>query len=119
MFICEDIYVINLLWTPTLNQFGPQGFCAGAVDSTNVQSVPWCITFLVGFTAPNLQPPILVQGSASPIGTIFANHSIFSIQSNASFGQKQKRSTSFSSYSRYEQCWCQPSWKKRNLHPIY
>ena len=73
--------MINLLWTPALNQYGPQGFCAGAVDNTDVQSVPWCITFLVGFIAPNLQPPILVQGSASPIGTILANHSIFSIQS--------------------------------------
>ena len=78
------IYVINLLWTSGLNQYGPQGFCAGAVDNTNVQSLPWCITFLVGFVAPNLQPPILVQGSASPIGTIFANHSVFSIQSNLS-----------------------------------
>ena len=76
------IYVINLLWTPITGQYGPQGFCAAAIDSTSVQSLPWCITFLVGFTAPNLQPPILVQGSASPVGTIFANHSIFSIQSN-------------------------------------
>ena len=77
------IYVINLLWTPSNDQFGPQGFCAGAVDNTNVQSGGWCITFLVGFIAPNLQTPILVQGTASPIGTIFANHSIFSIQSMA------------------------------------
>ena len=36
---------------------------------------------MVGFTAPNLQTPLLVQGSASPVGTIFSNHSIFSIQS--------------------------------------
>lgn len=74
--------MINLLWTPSASQYGPQGFCAAAVDNTGVQSVPWCITLLVGFIGPNLQPPILVQGSASPIGTIFANHSLFSIQSN-------------------------------------
>lgn len=76
------IYVINLLWTPSAGQYGPQGFCAGAVDSTSVQSVPWCITFLVGFNVPNLQPPLLVQGSASPVGTVLVNQSIFSIQSN-------------------------------------
>jgi hypothetical protein len=76
------MYVINLLFTPVQNQYGPQGFCAAAVDDTNVQSDPWCITFLVGFTSPNLQTPLLVQGSASPVGTVFANQSIFSIQSN-------------------------------------
>ncbi len=76
------VYTINLLFTPTASQYGPQGFCAGAIDNTNVQSDPWCITFLVGFTAPNLQVPLLVQGSASPVGTVFSNQSIFSIQSN-------------------------------------
>jgi hypothetical protein len=34
------------------------------------------VIFLVGITAPNLQ-----QGSASPVGTVFANHTMFSIQS--------------------------------------
>jgi len=73
--------MIILLFTPTANQYGPQGFCAAAVDNTNLQSDAWCITFLVGFTAPNLQTPVFVQGSASPLGTVFANQSIFSIQS--------------------------------------
>jgi hypothetical protein len=73
--------MITLLFTPTSNQFGPQGFCAAAVDNTNVQSDPWCITFLVGFAAPDLQTPLFVQGSASPIGTVLANQSLFSIQS--------------------------------------
>ncbi|CAF4660911.1 unnamed protein product, partial [Rotaria sp. Silwood2] len=61
----SDLYSINLIWTPTSDQYGPQGFCAGAVDSTDVQSDPWCITFLVGFTAPNLQaiPFILKQNT--------------------------------------------------------
>jgi hypothetical protein len=74
-------YTITLSWVPTSLQYGPQGFCAAAVDSLNQQSDQWCITFLVGFTAPNLQTPVLVQGSASPIGTVFANQSIFTIQS--------------------------------------
>ena len=77
----SGIFTIVLLWTPTSIQYGPQGFCAGAVDNTGVQSDPWCITFLVGFTPPNLQQPMFVQHSASPLGTIFNTHSIFSIQS--------------------------------------
>lgn len=81
MYFYIGIYIITLLFTPTSDQYGPQGFCAAAVDDTNVQSDAWCITFLVGFSPPDLQTPILVQGSASPVGTIFANQSIFSIQS--------------------------------------
>ncbi|CAF1379097.1 unnamed protein product [Rotaria sordida] len=74
------LYVMTLTWTPTDNQYGPQGFCAGAVDSSNLQSDAWCITYLVGFDSPNLIRATVVQGTASPIGTIFSNHSIFSIQ---------------------------------------
>ena len=81
LFLYTGVYIIILTWTPTADQYGPQGFCAGAIDNTGVQSTPWCITFLVGFTAPNLQKPMFVQHSASPLGTILANHSIFSIQS--------------------------------------
>lgn len=75
--------MITIQFTPTANQYGPQGFCAGAIDNTNVQSDPWCITFLVGFTPPDLQTPVLVQGSASPLGTVFANQTIFSITSKS------------------------------------
>ena len=39
----------------------------------------YCINFVVGYRSPELIPPILVQGSASPLGTVFANHTIFSI----------------------------------------
>lgn len=53
-----------------------------AVDNTDVPSEQWCITFLIGYASPNLIAPILVQGSASPIGTVFANQSFFSIQCN-------------------------------------
>jgi hypothetical protein len=81
ILIFIGIYMITLLFTPNASQYGPQGFCAAAVDNTSVQSDPWCITFLVGFTPPDLQTPLLVQGSASPVGTVFSNQSIFSIQS--------------------------------------
>ncbi|CAF4482311.1 unnamed protein product [Rotaria socialis] len=40
------VYQIVLSWIPVADQYGSQGFCAGAVDSTNVQSEQWCITFL-------------------------------------------------------------------------
>lgn len=73
------IWTMTLTWTPTAIQYGPQGFCAGAIDNKNLQSDPWCITYLVGYTSPNLIAPTVVQGTASPIGTVFANHSIFSI----------------------------------------
>ncbi|CAF5134495.1 unnamed protein product, partial [Rotaria sp. Silwood1] len=74
------LYVMTLTWTPEDNQYGPQGFCAGAVDSNNLQSDAWCITYLVGFDSPDLIRTAAVQGTASPIGTIFSNHSVFSIQ---------------------------------------
>lgn len=74
-----------LRWTPTATQNGPQGFCAGAVDNSNVQSDQWCITFLVGIKSPDIIRPTAVQGSASPLGTILQNHLIFSIQSKRAF----------------------------------
>ena len=69
-----------LTWTPQASQTGPQGFCAGAVDNSSLQSDPWCITYLVDYTSPNIIRPTVVQGSASPVGTVFANQSMFSIQ---------------------------------------
>ncbi|CAF3704333.1 unnamed protein product [Rotaria sp. Silwood1] len=59
------IYQIVLSWIPTSDQYGPQGFCAGAVDSTNVQSEQWCITFLVGFESPSIIRPSAVQATRS------------------------------------------------------
>lgn len=78
----SNLYQIILSWIPQSSQYGPQGFCAGAVDNTNVQSDQWCITFLVGFESPNLITTTSIQGTASPIGTIFANQTTFSIQGN-------------------------------------
>ena len=75
------IYQIILSWIPTAAQRGSQGFCAVAVDSTNVQSDQWCITFLVDVRSSGVIRPTLVQGSASPLGTLMQNHTVFSIQS--------------------------------------
>ncbi len=73
------LWEMTLTWTPQAAQTGPQGFCAGAIDNYNQQSAPWCITYLVDYTSPNLIRPTVVQGSASPVGTVFANQSLFSI----------------------------------------
>ena len=112
MMLPLDVFTIVLTWTPTDNQYGPQGFCAGAIDNTGVQSDPWCITFLVGFTPPNLQQPWFVQHSASPLGTVFANHTIFSIQSRF----RSLYLNADGSSARCEWRWGQSTWSKWNIH---
>ncbi|CAF0745459.1 unnamed protein product [Adineta ricciae] len=88
-----NIWTMTLTWTPNQNQVGPQGFCAGAIDNSNLQSDPWCITYLVGYTSPNLIQPTYVQGSASPVGTVFQNQSMFSIQANSLVGRPSRNGT--------------------------
>ncbi|CAF1325437.1 unnamed protein product [Adineta steineri] len=75
-----NIYEIILSWAPIEAQYGPQSLCAGAIDNIQLQSNQWCMTYLVGFESPAIIQPILVQGSASPIGTVFQNQTLFSIQ---------------------------------------
>ena len=77
----SGVYIVVLSWIPRLDQYGPQGVCMAAIDNTNIQSNQWCITFLVGFRSPDVIRPQLVQGSASPVGTVFQNQTTFSIQS--------------------------------------
>ncbi|CAF0882617.1 unnamed protein product [Adineta ricciae] len=79
-----NIYEIILSWIPISSQYGPQAVCFGTVDNNNLQSNQWCITFLVGFKSPQVIRPQLVQGSASPIGTVFQNQTTFSIQTSIS-----------------------------------
>ncbi|CAF0820992.1 unnamed protein product [Adineta steineri] len=79
-----NVYEIILSWIPVADQYGPQSFCAGAIDTIQLQSNQWCITFLVGFDSPDIIRPTMVQGSASPIGTVFQNQTIFSIQTTKS-----------------------------------
>ncbi|CAF1405774.1 unnamed protein product, partial [Adineta steineri] len=61
-----NVYEIILSWIPIAAQYGPQSFCAGAIDTIQLQSNQWCITFLVGFDSPDIIRPTMVQGSASP-----------------------------------------------------
>ncbi|CAF0736613.1 unnamed protein product [Adineta steineri] len=65
----SNMWVMTLTWTPSVTQSGPQGFCAGAIDNSSLQSDPWCITYLVDYDSPNLIRPTFVQGSVSPIAT--------------------------------------------------
>ncbi|UJR19911.1 hypothetical protein I4U23_023043 [Adineta vaga] len=88
-----NIYRIVLSWIPIPDQNGPQGVCIGAVDNTNLQSNQWCITFLVGYKSPDVIRPTIVQGSASPIGTIFQNHTVFSIQTSISVNRPTRNDT--------------------------
>ncbi|UJR38695.1 hypothetical protein I4U23_031361 [Adineta vaga] len=88
-----NIWTMVLTWTPTASQYGPQGFCAGAIDNSSLQSDPWCITYLVGYDSPDLIRPTLVQGSASPVGTVFSNQSIFSIEASSSVNRPSRNGT--------------------------
>ncbi|CAF4191673.1 unnamed protein product, partial [Adineta steineri] len=75
-----NVYEIILSWIPVADQYGPQSVCAGAIDNIQLQSNQWCVTFLVGIESPDVIRPTMVQGSASPIGTVFQNQTLFSIQ---------------------------------------
>ncbi|UJR07378.1 hypothetical protein I4U23_011664 [Adineta vaga] len=87
------IYQIILSWVPVYSQYGPQAVCIGAIDNTNIQTNQWCITFLVGFQSPDVIRPSLVQGSASPIGTVFQNQTLFSIQTTVSVNRPTRNGT--------------------------
>ncbi|UJR07471.1 hypothetical protein I4U23_011760 [Adineta vaga] len=47
----------------------------------------------VGFQSPDVIRPTLVQGSASPIGTVFQNHTVFSIQTTKSVNRPNRNGT--------------------------
>ncbi|CAF1566992.1 unnamed protein product, partial [Adineta steineri] len=88
-----NLWIMTLSWTPIASQAGPQGFCAGAIDNSSLQSAPWCLTYLVDYTSPNLILPQVVQGSASPIGTVFSNQTLFSIQATSAVGRPSRNGT--------------------------
>ena len=73
-----DEWFILLTWTPTIDQKGPQVsiffhmqsdylflfkvFCAAPIDQRGLTGRQHCINFVVGYAAPNLITPTLVQG---------------------------------------------------------
>jgi hypothetical protein len=59
---------------------GLQPFCVAAVDNHGQTSSPACVMIMVGSTNPGLYTPSFVQGTASPVGTVMATQTMFSIQ---------------------------------------
>ncbi|CAF4849818.1 unnamed protein product [Rotaria sp. Silwood1] len=86
-------WYITLTWTPTTDQRGPQVFCAAPIDQKELTGSQHCVNFVVGYLPPNLITPRLVQGSASPLGTVFANHSLFSIQATGDVYRPSRNGT--------------------------
>ncbi|CAF4144587.1 unnamed protein product, partial [Adineta steineri] len=84
----SGLWTMTLTWIPVSTQFGPQGFCAGAIDNSSLQSAPWCITYLVGFASPNL-----IRNSASPVGVISQSQTIFSIQTTSAVKRPSRNGT--------------------------
>ncbi|UJR24420.1 hypothetical protein I4U23_005796 [Adineta vaga] len=87
------IYHLILSWIPQSDQYGPEPFCAGAIDNGNLQSNQWCFTFLVGFESPDIIRPTIVQGSVSPIGTVFQNQTVFSFQTTKAVDRPKRNGT--------------------------
>ncbi|CAF3808683.1 unnamed protein product [Rotaria sordida] len=86
-------YYITLSWIPVTDQYGPQVFCAAAIDQRQLTGSQYCFTFVVGYRSPELNTPITVQGSASPLGTVFSNHSTFSITATAGVNRPNRNGT--------------------------
>ncbi|CAF1238732.1 unnamed protein product [Adineta steineri] len=90
----SGIWTMTLTWTPTATQSIVQGFCAAAIDNSSLPSDPWCITFLVSLDAVNL-----IQSSATPVGIILQNQTVFRIQANIiitpPYGSVQHRNGTF------------------------
>ncbi|UJR34575.1 hypothetical protein I4U23_027351 [Adineta vaga] len=91
--ISTSKWTMILTWTPEALQAVPQTFCAAALDNSNLQSAPWCVTYLVNYTAPDLVQPKYVQHSASPVGTVFQNESRFTIEAKGPVGRPTRNGT--------------------------
>ncbi|XP_048590560.1 uncharacterized protein LOC116611783 isoform X3 [Nematostella vectensis] len=73
-------WYVNITWTPSQSQLGPNIFCYTAIDSSGLTSSQRCITLLGGVT-----PPRKVDGSQSPTGLIYANHARWVIHFDQQF----------------------------------
>ncbi|CAF4875754.1 unnamed protein product [Rotaria sp. Silwood1] len=76
---------VNITWTPLSDQIGLQPFCIAAIDNNGQTSNQYCVMIAVGVTNPYIVAPTFVQGTASPLGTVMATQSRFSIQSKDCF----------------------------------
>ena len=59
---------------------GLQPFCVAAVDNFGQSSDQYCVMIMVNSANPTFFSPTFVQSSASPIGTVMATQTRFSIQ---------------------------------------
>ncbi|CAF1266840.1 unnamed protein product, partial [Didymodactylos carnosus] len=73
-------YYITMTWTPTEDQYGPQVFCASPIDNKGLSGSQYCINYVVGLGSPDLIQSAYIIGTQSPIGVVFSNQSIFSVQ---------------------------------------
>lgn len=61
-------------------QIGIHPFCIAVIDSNGVSSGVSCLALAVGGANPSTLLPSVVQGSATPVGTVMATHTRFSIR---------------------------------------
>ncbi|CAF0911332.1 unnamed protein product [Rotaria sordida] len=75
----STLYSVSLTWTPTIKEIGSQILCAIAVDSQNVQSNQYCMTFVVRTSGTQLCPGEVLETSTSSTITqgIFTESSSF------------------------------------------
>ncbi|CAF3417532.1 unnamed protein product, partial [Rotaria sp. Silwood2] len=73
-------WAIPVIWTLPNSQTGLQPFCIAAVDNNGQTSVQHCVMIAVGASNPYIITPTFVQSTASPLGTVMATQSRFSIQ---------------------------------------
>ncbi|CAF3207205.1 unnamed protein product, partial [Rotaria sp. Silwood2] len=73
-------WAISVIWTLPNNQTGLQPFCIAAVDNNGQTSDQHCVMIAVGASNPYIITPRFVQSTASPLGTVMATQSRFSIE---------------------------------------
>ena len=59
---------------------GLQPFCVAAVDNNGQTSSQYCVIIAVGGTNTGISVPKFVQSTASPVGTVMATQTRFSIE---------------------------------------
>ncbi|CAF3831836.1 unnamed protein product [Rotaria sp. Silwood1] len=84
---------VNITWTPLSDQIGLQPFCIAAIDNNGQTSNQYCVMIAVGATNPYIVAPTFVQGTASPLGTVMATQSRFSIQTSLSLRRTRLNGT--------------------------
>ncbi|XP_041361403.1 uncharacterized protein LOC121377467 [Gigantopelta aegis] len=75
-----QVWYVNITWTPTSSQDGPNIFCFTAIDNTGQTTTQRCITLLGG-----VDPPQFQVGSQYPTGMIYPNHSNWRINIDQDF----------------------------------